>query len=59
MIITVEQSCLNSTKQGGCFMEIYGPKNNFKKFKKHLNVEIFSIAPRNSCNIEVFCMKWR
>ena len=40
-----------------CFMSLYGPKNRFNKFKKILNVEIFSIASPTSCNIEEFCLK--
>ena len=38
-------------------MKIHGPKNNYSKFKKNLNVEIFSIASPTPSNIEEFCMK--
>ena len=33
---------------------MHGPKNNFNKFKKILNVEIFSKASPTSHNTEVF-----
>ena len=39
-----------------CILKIYGPKNNFEKFKKNLDVEIFSITSSISYNCEVFCM---
>ena len=38
-------------------LKIYGPINNFEKFKKYLDVEIFSITSSISYNFEVFCMK--
>ena len=41
---------------------MYGPKNNFNKFKKNLNVEIFSIASPTSHNTEVSSvnmLEWR
>ena len=34
-------------------MKIYGPLNKFNKFKKNLNVEIFSITSPTSLNMEV------
>ena len=40
-----------------CILKKYGPKNNFEKFKKNLDVEIFSITSSISYNFEVFCMK--
>ena len=33
-----------------CFLKIYGPKNDFKKLKKILVVEIFAITPPTSHN---------
>ena len=41
---TVDPQFLN------CFMKIYGPKDNRNKFKKDMNVEIFSITSPTSHN---------